>query len=76
MLLVAEEVGFRVRRKTTADSDTAIKSDIALIPGAVPRLSALLHGFTYAMAGAICEARRELVVEQDMFRESSDVHKK
>jgi len=27
------------------------------------------------MAGAIFEARRELVIEQDVFGESSDIHK-
>jgi ABC-type multidrug transport system fused ATPase/permease subunit len=64
ILLIAEEIGFRVRTKTTIDSDTAIKSDIALILGAVLTLLALLLGFTYAMAQNRFEARRELVVEQ------------
>jgi hypothetical protein len=38
-------------------------------------LPARLFGFDYAMAGVVFEARRELVIEQDVFGESSDIYK-
>jgi hypothetical protein len=64
LLIVAEEVGFRVKAWTKAGSDGIEKGDIALILGAVLTLLALLLGFTYAMSQARYDARRQLVVDQ------------
>ena len=64
LLLVAEEFGFRVKRRTRPGSDSIEKADIALILGAVLTLLALLLGFTYAMSERRFETRRQLVVEE------------
>jgi hypothetical protein len=50
VLLVAEELGFRVKGRTRSGSDSIEKADIALVLGAVLTLLALLLGFTYAMS--------------------------
>ena len=64
VLLVAEELGFRLKGKMRPGSDSIEIADIALILGAVMTLLALLLGFTYAMSQARFETRRELVVEE------------
>jgi hypothetical protein len=64
VLLVAEELGFRVKGRTGPGSDNIEKADIALILGAVLTLLALLLGFTYAMSQGRFETRRQLVIEQ------------
>ena len=64
VLLVAQELGFRVKGRTRPDSDNIEKADIALILGAVLTLVALLLGFTYAMSEGRFETRRQLVVEE------------
>ncbi len=64
LLLVAEELGFRVKGRTRPSSDNIEKSDIALVLGAVLTLVALLLGFTYAMSQGRFETRRQLVVEE------------
>ncbi len=64
LLLVAEEVGFRVKSRKRSDSDNIERTDIALILGAVLTLLALLLGFTYVMAEGRFETRRQLVIEQ------------
>jgi len=64
VLLVAEELGFRLKGKMRPGSDNIEIADIALILGAVMTLLALLLGFTYAMSQARFETRRELVVEE------------
>jgi len=64
VLLVAEEVGFRVKGRMKSGSDNIEKGDIALILGAILTLLALLLGFTYAMSGSRYETRRQLVVEE------------
>jgi len=64
VLLVAEELGFRLKGKMRPGTDSIEIADIALILGAVMTLLALLLGFTYAMSQARFETRRELVVEE------------
>jgi len=64
VLLVAEELGFRVKGWAKPGSDSVEKADIALILGAVLTLLALLLGFTYAMSEGRYETRRQLVVEE------------
>jgi hypothetical protein len=64
VLLVAQELGFRLKGRTRPDSDDIEKGDIALILGAVLTLVALLLGFTYAMSEGRFETRRQLVVEE------------
>jgi len=64
LLLVAEEFGFRAKRRTRPGSDSIEKADIALILGAGLTLLALLLGFTYAMSEGRYEARRQLVIEE------------
>jgi hypothetical protein len=64
VLLVAEELGFRVKGRTRPGSENIEKGDIALILGAVLTLVALLLGFTYAMSEGRFETRRQLVVEE------------
>ncbi len=64
LLLVAEELGFRVKGRMRSGSDGIEKADIALILGAVLTLVALLLGFTYAMSEGRYETRRQLVVEE------------
>jgi hypothetical protein len=64
VLLVAEELGFRLKGKMRPGSDKIEMADIALILGAVMTLLALLLGFTYAMSEGRFETRRQLVVEE------------
>jgi hypothetical protein len=64
VLLVAEELGFRLKGKMRPGSDKIEMADIALILGAVMTLLALLLGFTYAMSESRFETRRQLVVEE------------
>ena len=64
VLLVAQELGFRLKGRTRPDSDNIEKADIALILGAVLTLGALLLGFTYAMSEGRFETRKQLVVEE------------
>ena len=64
VLLVAEELGFRLKGKMRPGSDNIEIADIALILGAVLTLVALLLGFTYAMSEGRFETRRQLVVEE------------
>ncbi len=64
VLVVAEELGFRVRKTASSGSDNIEKADIALILGAVMTLEALLLGFTYAMSENRFEIRRQLVVDE------------
>ena len=64
MLLLAEELGFRVKGRRKPGSDDIERTDIALILGAVLTLVALLLGFTYAMSQGRFETRRQLVVEE------------
>ena len=64
VLLVAEELGFRVKGRTKSGSDSIKKEDIALSLCAVLTLVALLLGFTYAMSEGRFETRRQLVVEE------------
>jgi len=64
VLLVAEEVGFRVKGRTSLGSDSIEKGDVALVLGAVLTLVALLLGFTYAMSQGRYETRRQLIVDE------------
>ncbi len=64
VLVMAEELGFRVRKRAGPGSDNIEKADIALILGAVMTLVALLLGFTYAMSESRFETRRQLVVDE------------
>ncbi|MGB7573097.1 MAG: hypothetical protein WBN53_04490 [Thermodesulfobacteriota bacterium] len=64
VLLVAEEVGFRVKGRPKPGSEGVERADIAVILGAVLTLLALLLGFTYAMSQNRFETRRQLVVDE------------
>jgi len=64
VLLGAEELGYRLKTRTTPDPAAVEKTDIALVLGAILTLLALLLGFTYAMSQARFETRRQLVVEE------------
>lgn len=64
VLLVAEEVGFRVKGRPKPGSEGVERADIAVILGAVLTLLALMLGFTYAMSQSLYETRRQLVVDE------------
>jgi len=64
VLLVAGEVGFRVKGRPKPGSEGVERADIAVILGAVLTLLALLLGFTYAMSQNRFETRRQLVVDE------------
>jgi hypothetical protein len=64
VLLAAEEVGFRVKRRTKPVTEGIERGDIALILGAVLTLLALMLGFTYSMSENRFETRRQLVIEE------------
>jgi hypothetical protein len=64
LLLVAEEVGFRLRKRKLLGSESIEKGDIALILGAVLTLLSLMLGFTYMMSSDRYETRRQLVIEE------------
>jgi hypothetical protein len=64
LLLVAEEVGFGLKKRMRADSKGVAKEDIALLLGAVLTLLSLMLGFTYAMSEDRYEARRQLVIDE------------
>ena len=64
LLLTFAEVGFRLGLSLHVSHDQARKGQIGGIQGAVLGLLGLLLGFTFAMAVARHEARRELVVKE------------
>ena len=64
VLLVAEEVGFRVKGRPKPGSEGTERADIAVILGAVLTLLSLMFGFTYAMSQSLYETRRQLVVDE------------
>ena len=64
MLLVAEEVGFRVKRTPKQGSKGVERADVAVILGAVLILLSLMLAFTYAMAQTRFDTRRQLIVDE------------
>jgi len=64
LLLVAEEVGFRSRKRHRPGSQGIDKADFALIPGAALTMLSLMLGFTYVMSEARFETRRQLVIDE------------
>jgi hypothetical protein len=64
LLLVAEEVGSRLRKRKLLGSESVEKGDIALVLGAVLTLLSLMLGFTYMMSSDRYETRRQLVIEE------------
>jgi hypothetical protein len=64
LLFVAEELGFRSRKRKWLGSESIEKGDIALILGAVLTLLSLMLGFTYMMSEDRYEARRQLVIKE------------
>jgi hypothetical protein len=64
LLIGFAEVGFRLGLRLYVAKDTVRKGQIGGIQGAVLGLLGLLLGFTFAMAVARYEARRDLVVKE------------
>jgi hypothetical protein len=64
LLLVAEGVGSRLRKRKLLGSESIEKGDIALVLGAVLTLLSLMLGFTYMMSSDRYETRRQLVIEE------------
>jgi hypothetical protein len=64
LLLLAAEAGFRLGLRLHKSKDEARKSQLGGIQGAVLGLLALLLGFTFAMAVARYESRRDLVLRE------------
>lgn len=64
LLLGLAEVGFRTGLRLHRASDEARKSQIGSTMGAVLGLLGLLLGFTFALAAARYEGRRELVLKE------------
>lgn len=64
LMLVLTEIGFRAGLKLWIAKDEARKGQIGGIQGAVLGLLALLLGFTFSMAVARYENRRDLVLQE------------
>jgi hypothetical protein len=64
VLLVAEEVGFRVKGMPKPGSEGVERANVAVILGAVLTLLSLMLGFTYAMSQTRYETRRQLIVDE------------
>lgn len=64
LFLVAAEIGFRLGIRLHRASDEARRSQIGGIQGAILGMLGLLLGFTFAMAVARYESRRELVLRE------------
>jgi hypothetical protein len=64
VLLAASEMGFWLKGRMKAGSNSIEKADIALIVGALLTLLGLLLGFSYAMSVGRFETRRQLVIEE------------
>jgi hypothetical protein len=63
-LLVAGEAGFRLGRRTRADTGDAIRSQIGTIEGGILGLLGLLLGFTFSMAVSRFDTRKRMAVEE------------
>ncbi len=63
-LLVATEVGYRLGKSASRELGESSTSQISTLQGATMGLLALLLAFSFAMAEARFEARRELVLEE------------
>ncbi len=63
-LLVAAEAGFRLGRRTRADTGDAIRSQIGTIEGGILGLLGLLLGFTFSMAVSRFDTRKRMAVDE------------
>lgn len=65
VLIGASGIGFWVKKRSAnGGGDGIVKSDLALILGAVLTMLALMLGFSYAMAAGRFDIRRQLVVDE------------
>jgi CDP-diglyceride synthetase len=64
LLLLSTEFGFRTGRKLRTGIEEGAKSQVSTISGAIIGVLALLLGFTFAMALARYERRKQLVLEE------------
>jgi hypothetical protein len=64
LLLIAAEFGFRRGRRVAAQFSAATRSELATLQAALGGLLALLLAFTFAMATARFESRKQLVIEE------------
>ena len=64
VLLACGEIGFRASRRAFVEHDSATRSTIGGIQGAILGLLGLLLGFTFAIAAARYDERRTLVVKE------------
>jgi hypothetical protein len=64
LMLVLTEIGFRAGLKLCIEKDEARKGQIGGIQGAILGMLALLLGFTFSMAVARYENRRDLVLQE------------
>ena len=64
LMLAATEVGFRLGRKSKADTPAENWSPIATVEAALLGVLALLLGFTMSMAVSRFETRRQLVIDE------------
>lgn len=63
-LIVTEALGWRIGHQYREGADEAARAQVGSLQAAVLGLLALLLGFTFAMAAARFDERRELVVEE------------
>ena len=64
LLLLAIEAGYRVGRRRRPASSELVRAQVGSIQGALLGLFALLLGFTFAMALARFDVRRQMVVRE------------
>jgi hypothetical protein len=64
LMLAATEIGFRLGRKSEANTPEKTKSLVSTVGGAILAVLGLLLGFTMSMAVTRFEARKQLVLDE------------
>ena len=75
VLLLTVESGFRLRQKTSADSDDSVHEQIVAARGAISVLLSLLLGFSLAMAAARYDLRRQRAMRRMRYGPPLSAHR-